>query len=81
MAEQTIAAPQHTEGAMTRQEGTRALERYTTPAVDIYETAEGLVVLADVPGVWVANRLNDTVVRVDPNNDRPGAPIPVGSKP
>jgi len=32
-------------------ERTRHHERYVAPPVDIYETREGLVVLADVPGV------------------------------
>jgi HSP20 family protein len=32
-------------------EETRSQERYVTPAVDIYETPEGLIVKADLPGV------------------------------
>src|SRR3954447_473584 len=36
---------------------------------------------ADVAGVWVANRIGGTVVRVDPNNGAAGPPIDVGSKP
>lgn len=32
------------------QENTRGQERYTTPAVDIYETEKGLVLSADLPG-------------------------------
>ena len=34
-----------------REESTRELERYATPPVDIYETGDGLVVMADLPGV------------------------------
>jgi len=42
---------------------TRNQERYVAPPVDIYETREGLVVLADLPGV--AKEALD--VRVDNN--------------
>jgi HSP20 family molecular chaperone IbpA len=50
MAEKTVATatPQH---ASVATEGTRNQERYMTPPVDIYETPEGLVVMADLPGV------------------------------
>ena len=50
MAEKTVDMPDTQEGA-TQPEGTRTRERYVTPAVDIYEMPEGLVVIADVPGV------------------------------
>jgi HSP20 family molecular chaperone IbpA len=46
MAEKTVAVPATPQG-----EGTRNQERYITPPVDIYETANGLVVMADLPGV------------------------------
>lgn len=65
MAERTVpttaapGAPQ-TAGAT---EGTRTRERYTTPPVDIYETADGLTVMADVPGV----AQDDMDIRVDNN--------------
>lgn len=49
MAEKTIAAPESSQALST--EGTRTRERYITPPVDIYETPEGLVVMADLPGV------------------------------
>ena len=49
MAEHTVAAPEVQTPPMT--ERTRHHERYVAPPVDIYETPEGLVVLADVPGV------------------------------
>jgi len=62
MAEQTVATATPPQGAVTR-EGTRNQERYITPAVDIYETPDGLTVLADLPGV---NRDN-LDVRVDNN--------------
>lgn len=35
----------------TQQEHTRSEETYLVPAVDIYEDDQGLVVLADLPGV------------------------------
>lgn len=49
MAEKTI--PQYASDEEPRKEETRSQERYVTPAVDIYETPEGLVVKADLPGV------------------------------
>jgi HSP20 family protein len=50
MAEKTVAMP-NTQEMATQPEGTRTRERYVTPPVDIYEMPEGLVVIADVPGV------------------------------
>jgi HSP20 family protein len=61
MAEHTVAAPEVQKSPMT--ERTRHHERYVAPPVDIYETPDGLVVLADVPGV--ATEALD--VRVDHN--------------
>jgi len=49
MAEKTVAAPEVQKPATT--ESTRNQERYVAPPVDIYETRDGLVVLADLPGV------------------------------
>ena len=49
MAEKTVAVP----GAAPRKvepEITRARERYVRPPVDIYETPEALVLMADLPG-------------------------------
>jgi HSP20 family molecular chaperone IbpA len=62
MAEQTVATTTPQQTGVTR-EGTRNQERYITPAVDIYETPEGLTVLADLPGV----RQDTLEVRVDNN--------------
>lgn len=60
MAEKTVATP----GAQqVTTEHTRNHERYITPPVDIYETQDGLVVVADVPGVTQ----EDLDVRVDNN--------------
>jgi HSP20 family protein len=50
MAEKTVDIPDLQERT-TQPEGTRTRERYVTPPVDIYEMPEGLVVIADVPGV------------------------------
>jgi HSP20 family protein len=49
MAESTVAAPEVQQPTPT--EHTRHQERYMALPVDIYETREGLVVLADLPGV------------------------------
>lgn len=49
MAESTVATPEVQKPATT--ERTRNHERYVAPPVDIYETPDGLVVLADLPGV------------------------------
>ncbi len=60
MAEKTVPAPRE-ETQPAAQEPTRNAERYLAPAVDIYETKAGLVVLADLPGV----KLGNVDVRVD----------------
>jgi len=49
MPEKTIAVPE-TEAALETQETTRQPERFVRPAVDIYETRESLIVLADIAG-------------------------------
>lgn len=61
MAEKTVATSEVQKPTTT--ESTRNHERYITPPVDIYETPDGLVVLADLPGV--AQEALD--VRVDNN--------------
>ncbi len=50
MVERTVPAGSGTKVPASREE-TRSQEQYVTPPVDIYETAEGLVVKADLPGV------------------------------
>lgn len=51
MAENTTLNPiQETPVAETR-ENTHEPERYVAPSVDIYETSEGLHVIADMPGL------------------------------
>lgn len=62
MAEKTVAATGGKQMATSR-ERTRAQERYMQPPVDIYETAEGLVLMADMPGVAPS----DLEVRIEEN--------------
>jgi len=50
MAEKTVPSVQG-EPSPSRREDTRAQERYITPPVDIFETKDGLTVVADLPGV------------------------------
>jgi HSP20 family molecular chaperone IbpA len=50
MAEKTVATPGGTQ-MQTSRERTRAQERFIMPPVDIYETQDGLVLCADMPGV------------------------------
>jgi HSP20 family protein len=54
MAERTVATHAQQQPAASR-EGTRSQEQYVAPPVDIYETGEGLVVNADLPGVSKEN--------------------------
>jgi HSP20 family molecular chaperone IbpA len=62
MAEKTIETPE-TQRGIPATEGTRTRERDITPPVDIYETPEDLVVMADLPGVTK----EDLDVRVENN--------------
>jgi HSP20 family protein len=62
MAEKTVATTSG-QPVATEREHTRAQERYVSPPVDIYETADGLVLLADLPGVAP----NDLDVRLEDN--------------
>jgi HSP20 family molecular chaperone IbpA len=68
MAEPTVAMPETEQmtQAVTQPEphaveATRPQEHYVTPPVDIYETPESLVVIADLPGIDPAH----LEVRVD----------------
>ena len=57
MAESTVAMPEIEQTQAVTQpetqavEATRPREHYMTPPVDIYETPESLVVIADLPGI------------------------------
>lgn len=50
MVEKTVPATTDANAVKTQEE-IRAPERHLTPPVDIYETSDGLVVVADLPGV------------------------------
>jgi HSP20 family molecular chaperone IbpA len=69
MAEFTVAMPETeqtqsvTHPETQAVEATRPREHYVTPPVDIYETPESLVVIADLPGIDPAG----LEVRVDNN--------------
>ena len=58
MAEKTVPA---TREESTSRERTRTDEQYIAPPVDIFETGDGLVVVADMPGV----QSSDLEVRVE----------------
>jgi HSP20 family protein len=65
MAEKTVATTTNqaaNEPTQTK-ERTRGPERFVPPPVDIYETPEGLVLLADLPGVSP----NDLKIRLEEN--------------
>jgi HSP20 family protein len=51
MAENTVPTRINENTSVPAHETTRDQERYVTPPVDIYETNEGLVVVADMPGL------------------------------
>src|SRR5690349_15748941 len=62
MAEKTVTTATHQQAPVST-EGSRHQQRYLTPPVDIYETPDGLVVMADLPGVT----RESLDVRVDSN--------------
>lgn len=62
MAEKTVPSPRAA-GKAVDKEATRTQDLYITPPVDIYETRDGLVIMADLPGV----SKTDLSVEVDNN--------------
>jgi HSP20 family protein len=79
MAEKTVATRSQQSMTPSREE-TRSQDQYVTPPVDIYETQEGLVVKADLPGVArdsmdlrVENNL--LTIRAKAAHVAPGEPI------
>lgn len=78
MAEKTVAA--RSQQKTSPSEVTRSQERYITPPVDIFETSEGLVVKADLPGVSKEGldvRVENNLLTIRANSDHaaPGDPI------
>ena len=78
MAEGTIAT--RSQQSKSSREETRSQERYITPPVDIYETQQGLVVKADLPGVAkdsmdVRVENNLLTIRAHAAHVAPGDPI------
>lgn len=79
MAEQTVAARAQQKTPQAKEE-TRSQEQFVTPPVDIYETGEGLVVKADLPGVSketlnVRVENNLLTIRGEASHVAPGDPI------
>jgi HSP20 family molecular chaperone IbpA len=79
MAEQTVVTSTRQETSPSK-ETTHSRERTITPPVDIYETEEGLVVLADLPGVdkdGLDVRVENDIltIRGTSRNGLPGDPI------
>ena len=79
MAEKTIPAPSGQQAATSR-EITRAQERYMLPVVDIYETPDSLMLMADLPGVSKEDldvRVNNNVLTIQgkSNHAAPGEAV------
>ncbi|MEW5803234.1 MAG: Hsp20/alpha crystallin family protein [bacterium] len=85
MAEKTIAtttapAAEEEKKIPGTRENTRQEERYLAPPVDIYETQEGLTVVADLPGVdkdGIDIRVDDNILTIQgkTKHSAPGNPV------
>ena len=80
MAEKTVPATTEEKKSLSKREETRQEERYLIPPVDIYETAEGLAVIADMPGVnkdGIDIRVDDNILTIQGKTEHiaPGDPI------
>ena len=67
MTEKTMPAATEEKQSLSKQEETRQEERYLIPPVDIYEKAEGLVVIVDMPGVnkeGIDVRVDDNILTI-----------------
>lgn len=72
MAEKTVPVPNEPQREV-EPEVTRARERYVRPPVDIYETTEALVLMADLPGVAKESlevRVEDNVLTIRARAER-----------
>ena len=79
MAEKTVATTDAHDVA-TQPEGTWTREQYVTPPVDIYELPDGLVVMADVPGVTREQldvRVHHNVLTIQARTDHASAADPL----
>jgi HSP20 family molecular chaperone IbpA len=79
MAEKTVPSARGEAPPRGREE-TRAQERYSIPPVDIFETGDGLTVVADLPGVEqeaLDVRVADGVLTLQGNTAHiaPGTPV------
>ena len=79
MPEKTIPVTTEAKNPATREE-TRQEGRYLIPPVDIYETSEGLTVIADLPGVDKDNadiRVENNILTIQAKSCHiaPGDPI------
>lgn len=83
VAENTVATPTEQNGTLAHQNGqetTRNRERFVAPPVDIYETENGLTVLADLPGVSKENldiQVKDDLLTIQARTTQntPGEPV------
>src|SRR6202795_1858344 len=81
MAEKTVPAPATTGSRSSKDmEVTRAQEHHVPPPVDIYETREGLILIADLPGVSTENlevHVDDDTLTIQAKAQHkvPGEPI------
>jgi len=85
MSNSTLPVPTDQNRAMTRpeqgsQEITRQQEQWMAPPVDIYETPDGLIVVADMPGVSKENLIvevkNDLLtIQGKTEVTTPGSPV------
>lgn len=80
MAEKTVETPVETQVSNVASESTRANEQFVAPPVDIYETEDGLVLLADLPGV-TADKLNisvkDDILTIEARTEHSASGTPV----
>ncbi|MCX8038344.1 MAG: Hsp20/alpha crystallin family protein [Candidatus Sumerlaeia bacterium] len=79
MAEKTVPVATEKQ-AVTAREDIRESERYLAPPVDIYETPDGLVVVADMPGVEkdsLGVRVEDNILTLEGKvcHTSPGQPV------